>query len=186
MEDSQIIELYWKRDESAIQETINQYGSYCHSIAFRITNCQEDADECVSDTWLRAWNSIPPKRPTRLATFLGKITRNLAIDRCRNREAKKRGGCEYNVAYHELENCLSGKTEPSAVIEQQELVRYIEEFLLTLPVKERRVFILRYWHFKTVSEIAWQYGYSVSKTSMMLHRTRKKLRTYLMNRGVLE
>ena len=186
MEDSQIMELYWKRDESAIQETANQYGSYCHSIAFRITNSQEDADECVSDTWLRAWNSIPPNRPARLATFLGKITRNLAIDRRRTETAKKRGGCEYDVAYHELENCLSSEAEPSARIEQQELVRHIEAFLLTLPVKERRVFILRYWHFKTVSDIAWQYGYSISKTSMMLHRTRKKLRTYLRNRGVLE
>ena len=91
MEDSQIMELYWKRDESAIQETANQYGSYCHSIAFRITNSQEDVDECVSDTWLRAWNSIPPNRPARLATFLGKITRNLAIDRRRTETAKKAG-----------------------------------------------------------------------------------------------
>ena len=186
MKDREIVDLYWQRSEMAISETADKYGNYCHTIAYNILESTEDSEECVNDTWLSAWNSMPDKRPERLSPFLGKITRNLAIDRCRNREAKKRGGCEYNVAYHELENCLSGKTEPSAVIEQQELVRYIEEFLLTLPVKERRVFILRYWHFKTVSEIAWQYGYSVSKTSMMLHRTRKKLRTYLMNRGVLE
>ena len=113
-------------------------------------------------------------------------TRNLAIDRRRTETAKKRGGCEYDVAYHELENCLSSEAEPSAVMERQELVQCIEEFLLTLPVKERRVFILRYWHFKTVSEISWQYGCSVSRTGMMLHRTRKKLGTYLRNRGVLE
>ena len=112
MDDSKIIELFWKRDESAIQETENQYGSYCHSIAFRITNCQEDADECVSDTWLRAWNLMPDKRPAVLSVFLGGITRQLALDRFKAGRRKKRGGGEAPLALDELAECVSGGETP--------------------------------------------------------------------------
>ena len=128
MDDSQIIELYWKRDESAIRETENQYGSYCHSIAFRITNSQEDADECVSDTWLRAWNSIPPNRPDSLMAYLCKIVRNLCLKKYRYNTADKRNS-QMDVAMEELEGCLASPEDVEKKIETEELTRAIDQFL---------------------------------------------------------
>ena len=185
MDDRELIELFWNRDEQAISETEKRFGSYCRAIAYRITGTREDAEECVSDAWLRAWNSIPPQRPTRLDAFLGKITRNLAIDRKRQSDAAKRGGGEYALAWQEMEPFLKSRDDPAKQIEAQELTAHIEAFLLALPVMERRVFLRRYWHFQSIEEISEQLGYSVSKTRTMLYRTRKKLRTFLKNRGVI-
>lgn len=185
MDDRELIDLYWDRDEKAIAETERRFGSYCLAIAYRIVGTKEDAEECVSDTWLRAWNSIPPQRPERMDAFLGKITRNLAIDRKRHGDAAKRGSGEYALAYQEIEPFLQSRDDPVEQMEAQELTEHIESFLLSLPVMERRVFLRRYWHFQSVGEISEQLGYSVSKTRTMLYRTRKKLRTYLKNRGVI-
>ena len=185
MDDKELVELYWERDERAITETEQRFGSYCRAIAYRIIGTEEDAEECVSDVLLRAWNTIPPQKPERLDTFLGKITRNLAIDYKRKSNAVKRGSGEYDLAYQELERCLQSGNDPAEQIEAQELVAFIEEFLLSLPTTERRVFLRRYWHFQSIAEISAQLSFSEAKTRTMLYRTRKKLRTYLKNRGVI-
>ena len=184
MEDDKIIMLYWNRDERAIHYTDVKYGTYCNAIAYRNLGNHEDADESVSDTYLHTWNTIPPTRPSKLSLFLGKITRNIAIDLRRKNGAKKRGSGEYDLALEELEYCLSGDSDPEEAMMQSELRAFIDDFLASLPVAQRRVFIRRYWHFCSVQEIAEQYGYSLSKTKSILFRTRNSLRDFLSERGV--
>ena len=186
MNDEQIIELFWNRDETAITRTAEQYGSYCYSIAYRILHSKEDSEESVNDTYLQVWTAIPPKRPARFSVFLGKITRNISINRYRSRTTQKRGAGEYALALEELDHCLGGGTDPEQELFQEELKSYIDEFLSSLSMQERRVFIQRYWRFYSIREIAEQFGYSVAKTRSMLFHTRKKLKSYLTKRGVLE
>lgn len=185
MEDDKIVTLYWNRDERAIHYTDEKYGTYCSSIAYRILGNHEDADESVNDTYLHAWNTIPPTRPNRLSLFLGKITRNLAIDMRRKNSAQKRSSGEYDLALEELEYCLSSSSDPEEALLHSELSAYIDEFLRSLPVPQRRVFIRRYWHFCSIQEISAQYGYSLSKTKSMLYRTRNSLHEYLSEKGVI-
>lgn len=185
MEDEQIISLYWQRNEAAIAHTEAKYGAYCQSIAYRILEDAHDAEETVNDTYLRTWNTIPPQWPSNLTTYLGKITRNLAIDRRRRRRTKKRGSGAYEVALEELSSCLAGGDSPEELAVASELTACIDSFLGQLPSAERRVFIRRYWHFCSISEIAAQYGYSLTKTKTMLYRARKQLRQYLVERGVM-
>ena len=184
MDDEKIVALYWSRDERAIRCTDEKYGAYCGAIAYRILGNHEDADESVSDTYLHAWNSIPPTRPGKLSLFLGRLTRNLAIDRKRKNDAQKRGGSQYDVALEELEYCLSSQSDPEQALIGSELSCLIGEFLSSLPAAQRRVFIRRYWHFCSVQEIAQQYGYSLAKTKSMLFRTRNALAKFLTERGV--
>ena len=185
MDDMRLIDLFFARNEAALSETESRYGSYCLSVASRILPMRQDAEEVVNDVYLSLWKTIPPQRPERMDAFLGKITRNLAIDRKRHGDAAKRGSGEYALAYQEIEPFLQSRDDPVEQMEAQELTEHIESFLLSLPVMERRVFLRRYWHFQSVGEISEQLGYSVSKTRTMLYRTRKKLRTYLKNRGVI-
>lgn len=185
MEDNQIIELYWRRDERALYYTDKKYGAYCNTIAYRILSSHEDADECVNDTYFRAWNTIPPTRPARFSAFLGRITRNLAIDLRRRADTKKRGAGTYEAVLDELEYCLSSSSDPENTLLQKELTRHINLFLKGLPVPQRRVFIRRYWHLCSIPEIAQQYGYSTAKTRSMLYRTRNQLHSYLVEKGVL-
>ena len=185
MEEHELLELYRTRDERAIGETDRRYGACCRAVAFRITGSREDAEECVSDALLRAWDSIPPAMPENLEAFLGKLTRNAAIDRKRYNEAAKRGGGACAEVWNEMEGCLSGRNDPAERMEQRELTACIEAFLLTLPAETRRVFLRRYWHFQTIGEIAGAMGFTETKTRSMLHRSRKKLRAYLKKRGVL-
>lgn len=177
--DDYIVELYLQRSESAIRETAEKYGYYCHSIAYNILMNREDAEESVNDTWLDAWRSIPPHKPTVLSTFLGKITRRISIDRWRKKQADKRGGGEMNLVLDELADCISTADDVEAEIEQHEMARIIREFLDTLPAAERRVFLRRYWYMDSVAVIAASFGFSESKTASMLHRTRIKLRAKL-------
>ena len=171
MEDNRIIELYWARSEEAITETSKKYGKYCYAIAYRILSDPEDADESVNDTYLDAWNSIPPHRPAILPTFLGKITRRISIDKWRGRTADKRGGGETALALDELD--------------AKELEAVIDGFVMSLPVMERRIFICRYWYLDQIPAIARQFGFSQSKVKMMLHRQRQKLRTILEQEAFL-
>lgn len=185
MEDEKIIELFWNRSESAISETAQKYGNYCYSIAYNILTNNEDAEESVSDTFLAAWNTIPPKHPSVLAAFLGKLTRHISIDRWRMRNRQKRGGGEIVLALEELEECIPDSHTVEAVLEQKRLAAVFNGFLEHLPETERRVFLCRYWYLDPISRIADRCGFSESKVTSMLHRTRKKLRITLEKEELL-
>ena len=185
MDDQVIIDLYWSRSETAIVETDQKYGKYCYSIAYNILANNEDAEESVSDTYMAAWNAIPPKRPSILATFLGKITRHLSIDRWRARNRYKRGGGEIVLALEELQDCTADEQTIEKVLERKHLVFIFNRFLGSLPETERRIFLCRYWYMDPISNIASYYGFSDSKVTSMLHRTRKKLRVVLEQEGLI-
>jgi len=185
MEDSVIVELYWRRDEKAVTETDAKYGSYCRSIAFNILADREDTEECVNDTYMGAWNSIPPHRPEILATFLGKITRRLSIKKWREKYAAKRGGGEIALALDELSECVPSHQNVEDELEISELTQTLNNFVISLPVKEMRVFICRYWYLDSISDISRQFGFSESKVKSMLFRTRHRLLTHLEKEGVL-
>ena len=181
MEDQEIVALFFDRSEQAISETDRKYGSYCYSIASSILSNREDSEECVSDTYLTAWNSIPPKRPGFLGAFLGKITRHISIDRWRRQSARKRGGGEMTLALDELEECVGRDMETE--ITRRELTRIFNEFLEALPETERNVFLCRYWYLDSIDDIARNTGFTRSKVTSMLHRTRGKLRKKLSQEG---
>ena len=185
MEDEKIIELFWNRSESAISETAQKYGNYCYSIAYNILTNSEDAEESVSDTYMAAWKAMPPRRPSILASFLGKITRHLSIDRWRSRHRYKRGGGEIVLALEELEDCIADSQTVEMALERKQLAVVFNRFLDSLPEMDRRVFLCRYWYLDPIADIAGYYGFSVSKVTSMLHRTRKKLRTTLEKEGLL-
>lgn len=184
MEDSAIVDLYWQRSDQAISETDRKYGRYCYTIAYNICANNEDAEECVSDTWFSAWNSMPDKRPAILSTFLGYITRNFALNRFRARSSKKRGGGEIPLALDELEDCLPSVISAEQHCEEKELEAAIDAFVSTLPEADRRMFIARYWYLAPVSEIAIRMNCSQSKAKTTLYRTRNKLRVYLQEEGL--
>lgn len=185
MEDSQIVELYWKRSESAISETSAKYGKYCYKIAVNILANPEDAEESVNDTWFHTWNALPPHRPDVLYTFLGKITRRISIDRWRRRTAGKRGSGETALAIDELEDCIASGQSVEREVEEHELVEALDRFLATLSEDARDVFVCRYFFLLSITEICGNFGYSQSKTKSMLSRTRKKLQAYLEKEGLL-
>lgn len=184
MDDNQIIDLYWSRSENAISETASKYGAYCHSIASNILNDPQDAEESVNDTYLAAWNTMPPKRPSLLAAFLGKITRYISLDRWKQRSRLKRGGGEVPLCLEELEDCVSGRESTEDAVLRKELLSGINCFLEKLPPMERKVFLCRYWYLDSVQEIAQRFGFSQSKTASMLHRIRGKLNRYLEKEGL--
>ena len=185
MPDDCIVELYWQRSESAIRATAEKYGAYCRSIARNILYDPEDAEESVNDTYLHAWQNMPPHRPSVLSAFLGKITRSISIDRWRRRHAEKRGGGETELVLEELEECASAPSDVETEIERQEMARVIASFLDALPAVERRVFLRRYWYLDSITAIAGRFAFSESKTASMLFRTRKKLRELLEKEGLL-
>ena len=184
MNDKSIVDLYFNRDEEAITQTDKKYGRYCYSIAYNILTNKEDAEETVSDTYMTAWRAIPPRRPSVLSTFLGKITRHISIDRWRERSAYKRGGGEVTLALEELEDCVAGLQNVEMEYERKELIRAYVKFLDTLPITERRVFLCRYWYVDSVEAIAEKFGFSQSKVKTMLYRTRAKLRKQLAEEGL--
>lgn len=184
MEDSAIVELYWRRDNQAIDQTEKKYGSYCRNLAYGVLANREDSEECVNDTWLRAWNSMPDKRPDRLSAFLGRITRNLALNRLRDSNRQKRGGGQAELVLDELENCVSGGPDPEREAELTELRAAINTFLGGLKDTERDLFVCRYWYMATVEEIARRFGMGESRVKTSLYRTRLKLRDYLLKEGL--
>lgn len=185
MEDCQIIELYWHRNAEAISETANKYGAYCFSIAENILHSVEDSEECINDTWLHAWNAIPPQRPKVLRMFLAKITRNLSFDRFRARNTEKRGGGEITLVLDELVECLSGGKDAAVEYESKELEECIQRFVRTLPEQEGNIFLRRYFFNKPAAVIAREYGMTKNNVTVILSRTRKKLRRELEKEGYL-
>lgn len=181
MEDSQIIALYWQRNESAIEASRQKYGAYCHSIAARILWSAEDREECVSDTWLRAWNAIPPKKPNRLSVFFGKIVRNLALDKYRRNHAQKQFGGQLPLCLEELSGCIG---EAAPIEDRLVLKDLLDSFLRGLTDKSREIFLLRYWYFLPTDVIARQYLMTDGAVKMNLKRTREKLRAYLEKEGI--
>ena len=185
MEDKYIVDLYWERDEKAITETAAKYGRYCYSIAFNILYNTEDAEECVNDAYLNAWNSMPPHRPAILSTFIGKVTRFVSLKKWREKRVQKRGSGNIDLAYEELSNCIPDNTGIDEELENQELAKVINDFLDELPLYEQKIFVCRYWYFDSISTISVHFGFSESKVKSMLHRTRKKLRSKLLEEGVI-
>lgn len=183
MEDSAIIALYWQRSEQAIAESSTKYGAYCSHIAYGLLQNDEDTQECLSDTWLAAWNAMPPHRPSVLRLFFGKLTRRLSLQRLRYQGRLKRGGGEAALALEELGDCVPGGGDAQAAMESHELVRLLNRFLSDLPATQRQVFLARYWYGAAVKDIARQFGFSESKVKSMLHRTREKLRMTLEKEG---
>ena len=183
MEDEKIVQLYWQRDESAVSATAEKYGPYCTAIAHRILHSRRDEEECVNDTWLAAWNAMPPHRPSILSAFLGRLTRNLAFNRYTRAHAEKRGGGETELVLHELAEIVSGREDVCGEVERQELVRELNAFLNALSAKKRAIFLQRYWYGHSVGDIAVRWGMKETAVSMMLHRLRRELRQYLTERG---
>lgn len=183
MDDAKIVQLYWDRNEQAIPATADKYGNYCTSIAKNILGNREDAEECVNDTYMNAWNSMPPHSPSILSTFLGKIVRNLSFNRYKHNTADKRGGGELPAVLDELSDLVSGKDDVEQEINRKELINAIDAFLDSLSTEKRSIFISRYWHTDSISEIAVQHGIKDGAVSMTLNRLRLKLHNYLLERG---
>lgn len=182
MEDERIIDLYWERNQTAIAKTQEKYGRYCGSIAGNIVHDVQDAEECVNDTWMHAWNSMPKERPQLLGAFLGAITRNLSLDCYRRKHSKKRGGGELPYIYEELRDCV-GSEEPDAQLQRQELLCVINRFLAGLDTETRVIFLRRYWYADRVAVIAARLFISESKVKSSLYRSRRKLRKVLEQEG---
>lgn len=180
MEDHRIVDLYFARSEQAIAETQRKYGRYCRAVAYNILLSREDAEECENDTYLRAWNAIPPHRPSRLATFLGKITRNLALDRYDRMHTQKRAHTA--AVFEEMEECLpSGDASPADEIALKEA---INGFLSTLTKRDRVIFMRRYWYMLPLRDIAQGMAVTESGVKAILSRTRLKLKHYLEKEGI--
>jgi RNA polymerase sigma-70 factor (ECF subfamily) len=184
MDDQQIIDLYWARSENAISETAEKYGKYCHTIAYHILHNDEDSEECVNDTYLRAWEAMPPQRPHRLSAFLGKITRNLSLDRYKRLAAEKRGSGQVPLALDELLDCVPTGDSAEKTADDLALTESLNRFLGTLSVDSRRIFLRRYWYLTPVKEIAAEASISESKVKMSLLRSRKELKKFLEKEGI--
>lgn len=184
MNDKKIIDLYWERNEDAIKLTKQAYGRYCYSIAYHILHNKEDAQECENDTYLDAWNTMPPQRPTSLSAYLGMITRRISLDRYRFNHAKKRGSGEIPLSLSELDECIPADATIGEEIAQEALAELLSAFLWELRKSERNVFLRRYFYCDSIREISHRYGYTQGKVKMILLRTRQKLLTVLQEKGV--
>ncbi len=183
MTDREIIELYFARDERAISETANAHGAYCFGVAMRILGSHPDSEECVNDTWLRAWNTIPPTRPSVLRTYLAHIIRNLAISRYRREHAAKRNHGP-DTPIHELAECLPDpEGSPADAATSAELRQALNAFVAGLDGLDRKLFVGRYWHSYTPTQLARAYGMKENALNQRLYRIRERLRKYLTERG---
>lgn len=181
MDDSKIIEMYFARDNSAINETKNKYGKLLYSVSYNILKVREDAEECENDTYMQAWDCIPPNNPQVLSAFLSRITRNLSFKKLQSQSTKKRGGNAQTLPLDELANTIPDSANQ---ISQLELTEILNTFLRSLKVQERRVFICHYWYCDSIKDISRQFGFTQSKVKMMLSRTREKLIDYLKKEEV--
>lgn len=184
LQDEQIIELFWARDQQALAETDRAYGSLCRGLARRILRSPEDAEECVNDGYLRLWNRIPPERPDSLGSYLTRTVRNLCVDRLRQSGAAKRGGKAVTVSLDELEQ-VTGRNDLESGLMAAEIGRAVDRFLRTQPEQARNIFLRRYYFLDSRSEIAARYGISAARVSVVLSRIRRRLRDYLMKEGLL-
>ena len=183
MTDETIVGLFWERDERAIEESKAKYDRYLTAIAVNIVDNREDADECVNDTLLAAWDAMPPHKPKNLKTFLGKLTRRIAIDAFRRRHRDKRQGSEYALSLDELADCLPATNDPEKELDAKTLSAAINAFLRTLPTEKRRVFIGRYFYLDPLSVVADYCGMSEAKAKSLLFRLRRELKAYLQLEG---
>ena len=181
MEDRQIIDLYWKRNENAINESNIKYGAYCTTIANNILQSKNDSEECVNDTWYHDWNAIPPEIPQKLSLFFGRITRNLAIDRFRKNRSKKAGGGQFEICLDELSECIGDNNHFEERIILKDL---LNDFLRNIPQKNREIFMMRYWYMMSVHNIAERQGISEGSVKMILQRLRNKLKVHLEREGI--
>jgi RNA polymerase sigma-70 factor (ECF subfamily) len=182
MDDQTIVALFFARDEAALTHTQNKYAKYCQSIAMRILGCREDAEECVNDAYRRAWESIPPTKPQQLSSYMGLLTRRLAFNRARERQADKRGGGELPLLLDELAECIpdtTGETSDDFVVRDA-----LNAFLAALPQRTRTVFLCRYWYAQSVAEIATACHMSISSVNTLLCRTRKQLAEHLKEQHI--
>ena len=184
MDDSKIIDLYWQRDERAIEETDSKYGAYCRAVSMNILGVREDAEECVSDTYTRAWNAMPPERPGRLRAWLAGITRNLSIDRWRRNRTHGRGGT-VTILLSELEECVPSPCGLEEIMDARELGRILNSWLGSLPRQDCADFMRRYWGGESVVDIAASRGMSANALSQKFTRMRRSLRSYLEEKGAI-
>lgn len=183
MNDNEIVTLYWKRDEQAIKETDEKYGTYCLKISLNILADMSDSEENVSDTYLQAWSSIPPQRPISLKAFLAKITRNLALNRYKAAHTKKRAASELTISLDELDICSPSKVTVEDEVGIKHLSKCISDFLRQQSTDARNIFVCRYFYCESIKDIAERFGHSQSKIKSMLMRTREKLKSYLKQEG---
>lgn len=183
MEDAQIVGLYWERDERAIIESDAKYGVYCYAIANKILLDHEDTKECINDTWVKAWNAMPPQRPRSLKPFFAKIIRNLALNRYQMQNAQKRGGDMVTIAMEELNECISSREDVESAYFAKELQKDVNLFLHTLPERECDIFLRRYFFLENTAEIAKRYRMRESNVLVILSRLRKKLKKFLRKEG---
>ena len=183
MEDEKIVSLYWDRSEAAIRETEAKYSRYLTKIAFNILNDMEDSRESVNDTYLAAWDSMPPHRPNVLSAYLGKLTRRISIDLFRYRSREKRSASQYALSLEELDECLSGGNTTEEAVDAKLLAEAIGRYLRTLPAQTRTVFVGRYYYMDPVKEVARYCHITESNCKTLLHRTRLGLKDYLTKEG---
>lgn len=183
MDDAKIVRLYWDRNEEAIPATADKYGSYCTAIARNILGNSEDAEECVNDTYWKAWNAMPPHKPNVLSVFLGKLTRNLSLNRYKYNTADKRGGSRAAVILDEISEFVSDSDTVERNLDRRELIRAIDAFLRGLPADKRGIFVRRYWYFDSISDIASRFERTENNVSVTLNRLRLKLHDDLLERG---
>lgn len=184
MDDNKIIDLYWARSQQAISESEQKYGPYCRTVSRNILDRAEDVEECVNDTWLRAWNAMPPQRPNALQAFFGKLVRNLSLDRWRSLRAAKRGGSQVELALEELEDCLSDRTRVEDAVDASETAAVISRFLRGLSDTDRRLFVRRYWHLDSIYALTQRFGMSEAQVKSRLHRIRQRLKMQLEREGI--
>ena len=183
MEDTQIMDLYWDRDQGAITATAGKYGGFLHTLSWNILRSHHDAEECVNDTYFRAWNAIPPERPHAFRTWLGRITRNLSIDRWKAGRTQSRGaGLELLLG--ELDECVPDSRGPEQAAEEQVLAESISAFLRTQSADNRYIFLRRYWYGEDIAAIVRELGCGESRVKSALFRTRKALRGFLEKEGI--
>lgn len=184
MKDEEIVELFWKRSEDAVEETQRAYKNYCGTIAFQIVGSREDAEECVNDALAAAWNSIPPQKPEDLKTYMGKLTREISISRRRRERAQKRTPGEYQVSLEEIGEVAADR-DLIDELDSRALAEEISRFLWTLPEEQRDLFVRRYWYGDSIEAACRRFGIGQSKAKVSLKRTRDRLRDHLIQRGYL-
>lgn len=183
MEDSEIVRLFRERDEAALTEVSRKYGRFCRSIAERILKSYTDSEECVNDAYMKAWESIPPADPKILSAYLGRITKNLALNRLKAERTEKRGGVLNAMSFDELDDCVSGSDSTENAAETKEMLAAVNDFLRGLPKRSRLLFVYRYWHYYGTTELAAQFMMSEHNVTVALSRIRKRLKAYLRKRG---
>ncbi len=184
MDDKDIITLYFRRDERALSETSNKYGKYCKTISYNILKDRESVEECVNDAYLCLWDRIPPAVPTDLSAYLGRIVRNISLNRYSHDKAEKRGGKEVVLTLDELTDCIADVADVEDTVASEEIMRAIDKFLRSQPKEKRIIFVRRYWYLASIKDIAKAYGMTSSKVASLLFRMRNDLKSYLTEEGI--